>query len=326
MANNLPLVSIIIPVFNGEKFLSEAIESCLKQTYTCIEIIVINDGSTDKTDFICKNYGDKIKYYKKNNGGISTALNLGIEKSNGKYISWLSHDDFYLKNKILDEINLITKNGSDGIVFSNYHIVNQKSKIIYNINISKKLNLSINPQYLLIYTSSLNGCAMLIPRSLFEKYGFFDISLKYTQDYDKWFQMIDEKFIYNNSYVTCYRVHDNQGTQLFLKNSGELDCLWFKMILWLYDNKNYDKFLGYYESSYFFKYVFKENANMQNTLNFLNDKKFNKNSIDDNVMIRNIRRRVFYFGKSKTFVWTVMDYYKRHGIKKLMIKILKKLI
>ena len=96
-----PLVSIIIPVYNGENYLAEAINSALSQTYNNIEVIVINDGSKDQTDTICKSYGDRIKYLKKENGGVASALNFGIDNMNGEYFSWLSHDDLYLPDKVL---------------------------------------------------------------------------------------------------------------------------------------------------------------------------------------------------------------------------------
>ena len=83
--DKLPLVSIIIPVYNGEDYIYLAIESALRQTYKNIEIIVINDGSTDNTEKICKKYGNLIKYIKKENGGVSTALNLGIKNMKGSY-------------------------------------------------------------------------------------------------------------------------------------------------------------------------------------------------------------------------------------------------
>jgi len=95
-----PKVSIIIPVYNGSNYMQEAINSALNQTYSNLEVIVINDGSTDDTDKIAKSFGQKIKYYQKDNGGVSTALNLGIEKMNGEYFSWLSHDDVYMPTKI----------------------------------------------------------------------------------------------------------------------------------------------------------------------------------------------------------------------------------
>ena len=79
-----PLVSIVIPVYNGANYMREAIDSALAQTYKNIEVIVVNDGSTDNTDEIAKSYGDKIRYFKKENGGVATALNLGIREMRGE--------------------------------------------------------------------------------------------------------------------------------------------------------------------------------------------------------------------------------------------------
>ena len=105
-------VSIIIPVYNGKDYVEEAIDSALNQTYDNKEIIVVNDGSKDNTEEICLRYKDKIKYYSKENGGVSTALNLAISKATGEYISWLSHDDLYYSNKIEEEIKF-----ADDIIF-----------------------------------------------------------------------------------------------------------------------------------------------------------------------------------------------------------------
>lgn len=99
-----PLVSIVIPVYNGENYLEEAIHSALNQSYENIEIIVVNDGSTDNTENIALKYKDKIKYFKKENGGVSSALNLGIKNMTGEYFSWLSHDDLYYEDKIERQI------------------------------------------------------------------------------------------------------------------------------------------------------------------------------------------------------------------------------
>ena len=85
-----PKVSIVIPAYNASNYLSEAIDSALKQTYENIEIIVINDGSGDDgaTRQIALSYGDKIRYYEKENGGSSSALNLGIVDMTGEWFSW----------------------------------------------------------------------------------------------------------------------------------------------------------------------------------------------------------------------------------------------
>ncbi|MEE0675231.1 MAG: glycosyltransferase family A protein, partial [Ruminococcus sp.] len=105
--NYQPLVSIVIPVFRGEPYLREAIDSCLSQTYPNIEIIVVNDGSDDdgRTDAIARSYGDKIRYYAKENGGVSSALNFGISQMRGEWFSWLSHDDVFLPDKTEKQVN-----------------------------------------------------------------------------------------------------------------------------------------------------------------------------------------------------------------------------
>ena len=116
-------VSIIIPVYNGSNYVNLAIDSALRQTYKNIEIIVVNDGSKDNTLKILKQYGDKIKLIDKENGGVSTALNLGIKNMTGDYFSWLSHDDLYYPEKIEREVNYLIENnlvGTKTILYSNF--------------------------------------------------------------------------------------------------------------------------------------------------------------------------------------------------------------
>ena len=113
-----PLVSIVIPVYNGTNFLKDAIDSALRQTYKNIEVIVVNDGSTDNggTEGIALSYGDKIRYFKKENGGVASALNHGIKEMRGEYFSWLSHDDVYNDNKIEEQINFLKKYPDEEVV------------------------------------------------------------------------------------------------------------------------------------------------------------------------------------------------------------------
>ncbi|MEC4115183.1 glycosyltransferase [Myroides pelagicus] len=95
--NSYPLISIIIPVYNVEAYLTECLESLVNQTYTNLEIILINDGTKDNSAEICKLYAEKDKriiFLEKENGGISSARNLGIDHANGEYISFVDSDDF----------------------------------------------------------------------------------------------------------------------------------------------------------------------------------------------------------------------------------------
>ena len=86
-------VSVVLPVYNSEKFLSKSIESILDQTYNHIEIIVVDDGSTDNSLKILQQYSEKIQIISQSNQGLASALNAGIKKINGKYFKMLSHDD-----------------------------------------------------------------------------------------------------------------------------------------------------------------------------------------------------------------------------------------
>ena len=107
--NSTLKVSIVIPVFNGADYLREAIDSALAQTYQNAEIIIINDGSNDNgaTENIALSYGDRIRYFSKENGGVASALNLAIKKMTGEYFSWLSHDDLYFANKVEAQIKAL---------------------------------------------------------------------------------------------------------------------------------------------------------------------------------------------------------------------------
>ena len=133
---NKPLVSIIIPVYNGANYLKDAIDSALAQTYPNVEVLVINDGSNDNglTENIALSYGDKIRYFYKENGGVASALNLAIKNMKGEYFSWLSHDDMYYPNKIERQIQELYKNGDlKSIVYSAYDLLDVNSQVITHV-------------------------------------------------------------------------------------------------------------------------------------------------------------------------------------------------
>jgi glycosyltransferase involved in cell wall biosynthesis len=96
----LSLISCVVPVFNGERYLAEAIESILNQTYRPIEIIVVDDGSTDGTAAVAARYGDRIRYVKQDNGGPPTARNLGLRMAAGDFVAFLDSDDLWHPEKL----------------------------------------------------------------------------------------------------------------------------------------------------------------------------------------------------------------------------------
>ncbi len=111
MKQNKPLVSIILPTYNGEKYIKKSIESCLNQTYPNIELIIVNDASKDNTAVIVKSFKDsKIKYIKhKYNMGLPNSLNTGFTNAKGNYLTWTSDDNFYDKKAIEKMLNFLKK-------------------------------------------------------------------------------------------------------------------------------------------------------------------------------------------------------------------------
>ena len=129
------LISIIVPAYNVEKYISKCIESLINQTYKNIEIIIINDGSRDNTENIIKKFKDKrIKYYKNVNQGIGKTRNFGIDKSNGEFLMFIDSDDFLdiraceiLHNKIKEE--------KLDLVICDFYKIYDKSLYLYKIGL-----------------------------------------------------------------------------------------------------------------------------------------------------------------------------------------------
>ena len=211
--SDLPLVSIVIPVYNGSNYLREAIESALSQTYTNLEVLVINDGSDDggKTETIARSFGNKIRYFFKTNGGVATALNMGIREMKGDYFSWLSHDDVYYNFKISEQIAFIKSAPPDAIIYTNFDLIDEHSQVTGNSVVE-----AIDPRffrYYLTVSHPIHGCTTLIPKICFDKCGLFDENLRTTQDYDFWFRLARHfKFIHIPATHIQSRHHNEQGT------------------------------------------------------------------------------------------------------------------
>lgn len=237
-----PLVSILIPVYNGKNFLKEAIESALAQTYKNIEIIVINDGSEDDgaTEKIALSYGEKIRYIRKDNGGVASALNLGIENMFGEYFSWLSHDDLYYPEKVKVQIEHLKKTGDiKTIVYSNYEILDMKSQATTKLFFEKNYSLERvkNPIFSLTH-GLVHGCSLLIHKSHFDRVGAFDVDLITTQDYDLWFRMFrGQKLEFIPDILVVSREHDARGSKTIECHSKEVCNLIMKFFEKLTDEE-----------------------------------------------------------------------------------------
>lgn len=225
-----PLVSIVIPVYNGSNYVREAIDGALAQTYKNVEVIVVNDGSTDDTEEIALSYGSKIRYFSKENGGVSSALNAALREMKGEYFSWLSHDDIYYPDKIEKQITFLSSFGKPNVIsYSDYELIDEQSKRVGNVRLSHRM-LRRKPEYGLL-RGSINGITLLIPRQAFSDHGNFDESLKVTQDYAKWFEMMRSyRFIHMPDVLAKSRTHEMQDTRKNPLVETEGDALWIRMM------------------------------------------------------------------------------------------------
>ena len=242
-------VTILIPVYNGSNYLKEAIDSALAQTYKNTEVIVVNDGSNDdgKTKAIAESYGTKIKYYEKENGGVSTALNLGIEKMTGDYLCWLSHDDKYYPNKVERQIKELEKYDDKTILYSNFALIDENGEKYDEVYYDHKM-LTKKPDYAVL-RGAIGGITLLIPRQALKDCGKFKEELRCTQDYDMWFRMLDKyTFRHMEEVLTMTRIHRNQDTNTSPRVLTEGNKLWINMT----ENYPEQKKLEYEGSIYLF--------------------------------------------------------------------------
>ncbi len=209
-----PLVSVIIPVYNGENYLQQAIDSVINQTYEKIEIIVVNDGSTDHgaTEKIALSYGSKIRYFQKENGGVATALNYGINQMEGDYFAWLSHDDIFYPEKIKKQMHALLDSDCR-ITACAYEIFWDNGRKVSVPFVDFYGKEWIEKSVFSVIQSLIQFGGVLFSKEIFNDYGYFRGDLKTTQDYEFLFRVLrKEKCIYNNECLYGIRYHDTQGS------------------------------------------------------------------------------------------------------------------
>lgn len=186
-----PTVSVIIPAYNAAPWIAETIDSVLNQTFQDFEVIVVDDGSTDGTTEIVKNYKSQVQYLYKNNGGVGSARNTGIRAARGRYIACVDADDLWLPEKLEVQTQLLEKEPSlawvysDGLIFENnsnqnLHLFSQSASMISGDILRPLLLQDFIP------------CPTpVIRRDIFENVGFFeeDMSLQSVADWDMWLRI-----------------------------------------------------------------------------------------------------------------------------------------
>lgn len=200
-----PLISVILPVYNTEKYIAEAIDSVLRQTYPVSEVIVVDDGSTDTSADVVKHYGSKLKYLYQCNQGSASARNTGIRKAVGDFLAFLDVDDLWTENKIERQLHEFEIHSNLHIVFGN---VEQFVSQDFNGALQSRLRNELKqmPGY--------HVGTMLIKKEAFYKVGFFNDKLQLAEFID-WFdraKQLNLKYTMIDEVLMKRRIHQtNQG-------------------------------------------------------------------------------------------------------------------
>lgn len=201
------LVSIVLPVYNGEKFLTQSIQSCINQSYKNLEIIIVNDCSTDTSLQIAEYFAQKDKRIKvfsnESNLNLPTSLNVGHRQAKGEYATWTSDDNFFEPNAIEVMLEEISKNNVD-IVHSNFNIIEKDGNTRFKDVSSNSLSLMLGNNI---------GACFLYKKEVFIRNGGYDEALHTIEDYDFWLQaQIHSKFEHIPRILYNYRRHEETLT------------------------------------------------------------------------------------------------------------------
>jgi glycosyltransferase involved in cell wall biosynthesis len=189
-------VSIVLPTYNGAKYLRQSIDSCLNQTYKNLELIIVDDGSMDETLQIIRSYQDKrIKYVRHDkNMRLPHALNTGFSMATGDYLTWTSDDNYYAEDAIESMVALLHMDKTIDFVYANYYAINDNGAVLQSISVGPSGNLK---EYNCI------GPCFLYSRKVYEVLGGYNPNAFLAEDYEYWIRVFKkfrmqklDKFIY----------------------------------------------------------------------------------------------------------------------------------
>ncbi len=190
LLENRPLVSVVIPTYNRAASLVEAIDSVLAQTYPEMEIIVVDDGSTDDTRKIIPQRYPQVRYFHQENNGVSRARNLGIREARGEFIAFLDSDDLWLSDKTEKQVACFNQYPDVGLVYTDLDVYDSTgSQPVLGMR-SSKAEFSTGDMVVNLFTrfSPITSTVMM-RKAVFETVGYFDEELKAVNDDNLWIRV-----------------------------------------------------------------------------------------------------------------------------------------
>lgn len=246
--NNSPLVSIITPIFNGEKYILETIQSVLNQTYTNWELIIVDNKSTDNSAEILNSIDDeriKAISLEYNSGGPARPRNIGVENAKGEYIAFLDADDVWVPNKLEDHLKFMIK---DNLNFSSTSAkyIDEQSKSVMKMNKFKNhlrkfrtYNLENLLKYKFIYTSSV-----MIKKNILEHKFNEEKNCISVEDYYLWLQVLNNpntKYGFLHKELLLYRIVSNSVSDRTTIGKQEAKSLFYSL-KFIIENDRYELF------------------------------------------------------------------------------------
>ena len=226
---NAVKVSIVIPVYNAERYLDECIMSALDQTYGDAEVIAVDDGSTDSSPEILGGYADRVRVFRKENGGTASALNYGYRRMSGAWFKWLSADDA-LKPHAVEALAAEARSlgwPKDIILYARYDFVDERgrrARRLHNVEPDNNRKSAFERNAILLHHFYGNGITSMFHRSVFEGCGTFDETIGFAEDYEFWLRcclLHGCRLHLVKRNIARYRVH---GAQLTRTRADEFEA------------------------------------------------------------------------------------------------------
>lgn len=207
-----PVVSVILPVYNGENYLRLAIESVFNQTLKELELIIIDDGSHDSTPEIARSFGDRLRYVRQANTGVAGAFNHGLKLAQGRFISWLSHDDLFLPEKLEKQVAALARLPTPAVCYTDVVLIDGNGAVTNEFRLPEYDRDHALRHVLTGGLISLVSYSIMYDRRCIEEVGHYSESWPYTQDAEMLVRLARRfPFIRVPEPLMQLREHENRG-------------------------------------------------------------------------------------------------------------------
>ena len=206
---NMPRVSVVIPTYNRRDYVQAAIDSVLAQTVTDYEVIVVDDGSTDRTgDALSARYGERIRYVWQKNQGESRARNKGIDLARGEYVAFLDSDDLWLPQKLARQVTVLEAKPDMVLVFASFGEIDERGAPLANPLPEERIRVDLELPSLCLHNMVGSPSNVMVRTEALKQVGGFDAAIQYGEDRELWLRLrLQGPFAYIDEPLASIRHH-----------------------------------------------------------------------------------------------------------------------